>query len=130
MTWVILAFGVAAFLDFLMTNKLRKLAARTKTDLDEKVLEVLPPGDRAILMMKYSDDLSIRDIGEVLGKIHGKIEGVLQLLNQAEHVGIEPGSQQHIRFKLVGAGVGFCLFEDFFEVAERPDQRGNTKTME
>jgi len=41
LTWVILAFGVAAFLDFLLANKLRKLTARTKTDLDEKLLEVL-----------------------------------------------------------------------------------------
>ncbi len=40
----------------------------------ERVLEVLPPGDRAILMMKYSDDLSIRDIGEVLGKTESAIK--------------------------------------------------------
>jgi RNA polymerase sigma factor (sigma-70 family) len=40
----------------------------------EVVLEQLPPGDRAILMMKYSDDLQIRDIAEVLGKTESAIK--------------------------------------------------------
>jgi len=40
----------------------------------EKVLDRLPPGDRAILMMKYSDDLSIREIGEILSKTESAIK--------------------------------------------------------
>ena len=39
-----------------------------------KVLDRLPPGDKAILMMKYIDDLQIRDIGEVLGKTESAIK--------------------------------------------------------
>lgn len=38
------------------------------------VLEQLPPGDRAILMMKYSDDLQIKDIAEALGKTESAIK--------------------------------------------------------
>jgi RNA polymerase sigma-70 factor (ECF subfamily) len=34
-----------------------------KQDRLEKVLELLPPGDKAILIMKYIDDLPIKDIG-------------------------------------------------------------------
>jgi RNA polymerase sigma factor (sigma-70 family) len=40
----------------------------------EKVLERLPPGDRAILEMKYSDDLPIKDIGDILGKTESAIK--------------------------------------------------------
>ncbi len=40
----------------------------------EKVLEYLPPGDKAILLMKYIDDLSIRDIGAVLNKTESAIK--------------------------------------------------------
>jgi len=39
--WVIMAFVVAAALDFVMTHQLRRLTAKTKTDMDEKLLEVL-----------------------------------------------------------------------------------------
>lgn len=41
LVWVVLAFVVAALIDFLMSNQLRKLAAKTKTDLDEKLLGIL-----------------------------------------------------------------------------------------
>ena len=40
----------------------------------EKVFEHLPPGDKAILMMKYIDDLSIREIGNVLSKTESAIK--------------------------------------------------------
>ncbi len=40
----------------------------------EKVMEYLPPGDKAILLMKYIDDLSIRDIGAVLNKTESAIK--------------------------------------------------------
>ncbi|MCB0527817.1 MAG: sigma-70 family RNA polymerase sigma factor [Saprospiraceae bacterium] len=40
----------------------------------EKVLEKLPPGDKAILMMKYIDDLQIRDIGDILDKSESAIK--------------------------------------------------------
>jgi RNA polymerase sigma factor (sigma-70 family) len=38
------------------------------------VLNALPPGDRAILMMKYSEDLSIKEIAEILGKSESAIK--------------------------------------------------------
>lgn len=40
----------------------------------EKVLDRLPPGDRAILEMKYSEDLPIREIGDILGKTESAIK--------------------------------------------------------
>ncbi|MEO6037119.1 MAG: sigma-70 family RNA polymerase sigma factor [Saprospiraceae bacterium] len=40
----------------------------------EKVFEHLPPGDKAILLMKYIDDMSIRDIGTVLNKTESAIK--------------------------------------------------------
>lgn len=45
-----------------------------KQDRLEKVLDRLPPGDKAILLMKYIDDLQIRDIAEVLGKTESAIK--------------------------------------------------------
>ena len=39
-----------------------------------KVLDLLPPGDKAILMMKYIDDLQIKDIGDILGKTESAIK--------------------------------------------------------
>lgn len=38
------------------------------------VLEALPAGDRMILLMKYQDDLSIRDIAEMLAKTESAIK--------------------------------------------------------
>ena len=40
----------------------------------EKVMEIMPPGDKAILNMKYIDDLQIRDIAEVLNKTESAIK--------------------------------------------------------
>jgi len=40
----------------------------------EKVLDLLPEGDRAILMMKYIDDMSIKEIGDLLGKTESAIK--------------------------------------------------------
>lgn len=40
----------------------------------EKVIDRLPPGDKAILMMKYIDDLQIKEIGDVLGKTESAIK--------------------------------------------------------
>lgn len=39
-----------------------------------EVMKAMPPGDKAILMMKYMDDLSIRDIADVLGKSESAIK--------------------------------------------------------
>lgn len=39
-----------------------------------KVLEALPPGDKAILLMKYIDDLSIKDIADTLEKTESAIK--------------------------------------------------------
>ena len=40
----------------------------------KKVLEVLPPDDTAILMMKYQDGMSIKEIGKVIGKTESAIK--------------------------------------------------------
>lgn len=40
----------------------------------KEVLEAMPPGDRAILMMKYAEDLSIKEIGDVLNKTESAIK--------------------------------------------------------
>ncbi len=45
-----------------------------KQDRLEKVLDRLPPGDKAILLMKYIDDLQIKDIAEVLNKTESAIK--------------------------------------------------------
>ncbi|MDW8344622.1 MAG: mechanosensitive ion channel family protein [Verrucomicrobiae bacterium] len=39
--WVVLAFAVAQLIDFLMTQQLRRVTARTRTDIDDKLIEVL-----------------------------------------------------------------------------------------
>lgn len=39
-----------------------------------KVMELLPPGDKAILLMKYIDDLSIKDIADALEKTESAIK--------------------------------------------------------
>lgn len=39
-----------------------------------KVMELLPPGDKAILLMKYIDDLSIKDIADTLDKTESAIK--------------------------------------------------------
>lgn len=39
-----------------------------------KVMDELPPGDRAILMMKYLDDASIKDIAETLEKTESAVK--------------------------------------------------------
>ncbi len=40
----------------------------------KRVMEVIPPGDKAVLLMKYQDDMSIRDIAEVLSKSESAIK--------------------------------------------------------
>lgn len=40
----------------------------------EAVLDQLLPGDKAILLMKYIDDLPIKDIGAILGKTESAIK--------------------------------------------------------
>jgi len=45
-----------------------------ETNRLEKVMDKLPVGDKAILDMKYTEDMSIREIGEVLNKTESAIE--------------------------------------------------------
>lgn len=45
-----------------------------ETNRLEKVLEKLPVGDKAILDMKYTEDMSIKEIGEVLDKTESAIK--------------------------------------------------------
>ncbi len=39
-----------------------------------RVLEMIPSGDRAVLLMKYQDDLSIKEIAEILNKTESAIK--------------------------------------------------------
>lgn len=39
-----------------------------------KVLELIPPGDKAILLMKYQDELSIREISEAIDKSESAVK--------------------------------------------------------
>lgn len=53
----------------------------------EKVLEHLPPGDKAILMMKYMDDLQIKDIAEVLNKTDSAIKmQIMRAKHKAQNI--------------------------------------------
>jgi len=45
-----------------------------ETNRLEKVMEIMPPGDKAILNMKYIDDLQIKEIAEVLSKTESAIK--------------------------------------------------------
>ncbi len=45
-----------------------------ETNRLEKVMELLPPGDKAILLMKYADDLPIREMGDILGKTESAVK--------------------------------------------------------
>jgi len=38
------------------------------------ILEEIPPGDKAILLMKYQDDLSIKEISATLGKTESAVK--------------------------------------------------------
>jgi RNA polymerase sigma factor (sigma-70 family) len=60
---------------FLLEMKLDRLKA---------LLERIPRGDKAILMMKYQDDLSIREIGEICNKSESAIK--MQLKRSKEKV--------------------------------------------
>jgi RNA polymerase sigma factor (sigma-70 family) len=45
-----------------------------ETNRLEAVMEKLPPGDKAILLMKYADDLPIKEMADVLGKTESAIK--------------------------------------------------------
>ena len=48
----------------------------------KKVLDVIPPGDKAVLLMKYQDEMSIRDISEILDKSESAIKMKLKRAKQ------------------------------------------------
>ncbi|MEM9918520.1 MAG: sigma-70 family RNA polymerase sigma factor [Bacteroidota bacterium] len=48
----------------------------------KKVLDKIPPGDKAVLLMKYQDDLSIKDISGILNKTESAIK---MKLKRAKH---------------------------------------------
>lgn len=52
----------------------------------EKVIDRLPPGDKAILMMKYIDDMQIREIGDVLGKTESAVKMQIMRAKQRSQV--------------------------------------------
>ncbi len=54
--WVVLAFVMAGLIDFLMTHTLRRLTAQTKTDLDDRLLEILhkPVKITVVLIMLHA----------------------------------------------------------------------------
>jgi RNA polymerase sigma-70 factor (ECF subfamily) len=45
-----------------------------EVQLLKKVLDDIPAGDKAVLLMKYQDDMSIRDMAEVLDKSESAIK--------------------------------------------------------
>jgi len=47
-----------------------------------RVLDSLPPGDRLMLLMKYQDDLSIRDISQIVSKSESAVK--MQLMRAKE----------------------------------------------
>jgi len=49
--WTILAFVVAALIDVVMTKQLRRLTAKTKTKLDDKLVEILHTPVKVIVAM-------------------------------------------------------------------------------
>jgi len=49
--WIVVAFVAAAVVDFLMTHQLRRLAAKTKTDLDERFLELAHKPVRVLITL-------------------------------------------------------------------------------
>lgn len=53
----------------------------------EKVLEKMPNGDQVILMMKYHDDMQIREIADVLGKTESAIKmQIMRAKQKAQHL--------------------------------------------
>ncbi len=46
------------------------------------VLDIIPVGDKAVLLMKYQDDMSIREISETLNKSESAIK---MKLKRAKH---------------------------------------------
>ena len=46
------------------------------------ILDKIPEGDKAVLMMKYQDDMSIKEISEILGKTESSIK---MKLKRARH---------------------------------------------
>jgi len=70
----------------IFTEDMGRLGTGTEVDLPdsvildmeinrlEKVMDRLPPGDKAILNMKYTDDMSIKEIGEALRKTESAVK--------------------------------------------------------
>lgn len=52
----------------------------------EKVLEHLPAGDKAILLMKYQDDLQIKEIADILNKSESAIKMQIMRAKQKAQV--------------------------------------------
>ncbi len=70
--------------EFLLAMEVKRLKA---------ILEMLPSGDKMILLMKYQDDMSIRDISEVLKKTESAIK---MKIKRAKH------KAQELYFKKYG----------------------------
>lgn len=51
-----------------------KVLLEMKVDHLRKVLEIIPPDDKYVLLMKYQEDLSIKEIAEVLDKSESAIK--------------------------------------------------------
>ncbi|MFN4079653.1 MAG: RNA polymerase sigma factor [Saprospiraceae bacterium] len=50
------------------------LLLEMKSDRLQTVLDLLPPGDRMILLLKYQDEMSIKDISSVLQKTESAVK--------------------------------------------------------
>ena len=82
----------------LYTEDVGKMSKETEVEIPDSVLlemkqerlanvlDRLPPGDKAILMMKYIDDLQIKDIGDVLGKTESAIKMQIMRAKQKAQV--------------------------------------------
>jgi RNA polymerase sigma factor (sigma-70 family) len=63
----------------------------------KEVLENIPPGDKAILLMKYQDGMSIREIAGVLDKTESAIKMKIKRAKaKAQKVKLELFKEQHI----------------------------------
>ena len=56
----------------------------------KRVLEKIPPGDKAVLLMKYQDDMSIRDIAEGMEKSESAIK---MKIKRAKHKALQVYNQ-------------------------------------
>lgn len=74
LVWVVLAFVMAPLVDFVMTRVLKRLTAKTKTDLDDKLLEILhKPVKVAVVLVMLNVGLDMFPWPEYVQRIVGTL---------------------------------------------------------